>query len=352
MSAVEYEEVLPFVSVAVPVRNETLHIERCLRAVVGQDYPANRFEVLVADGESSDRTREQVATIAAEFPEISIALLNNPGRIVPTGLNVALARARGEVFIRVDGHTVIESDYVKECVRALARSGASNVGGPMRAVGEGLFGGAISLATSTPFGVGSAKFHYAEREEWVDTVYLGAWPRTIFDRVGHFDEEMVRNQDDEFNYRLREAGGRIFLTPRIKSSYYPRTTPLTLCRQYFQYGYWKVRVMQKHPRQMQLRQFVPPAFVLAILCFLLPLGPIVRPVLGTLLLLYALLNVLASVWVARRGNWSVVYLIPLAFCAIHLSYGTGFLAGLVRFWNRWSDRTTSAKAADGGRAAA
>ena len=127
----------------------------------------------------------------------------------------------------------------------------------MDPVSESAFGRAVSLATSSPFGVGGARFHYSAREEWVDTVYMGAWRREVFERVGRFDEEMVRNQDDELSYRIRERGGRILLDPSIRSRYYPRTTPRTLWRQYFQYGYWKVRVMQKHPLQMQPRQFGP-----------------------------------------------------------------------------------------------
>ena len=197
---------------------------------------------------------------------------------MPTGLNLALAAAEGEIIVRVDGHTNIEADYVRWCVEALERTGATNVGGRMDAVGRGRFGEAVAAATSSPFGVGGARFHYSNTEEWADTVYMGAWPRWVFEEIGLFDEELVRDQDDEFNYRLREHGGRILLSPKIKSVYSNRSNPLALWKQYFQYGFWKVRVLQKHPKQMRPRQFAPPLFALCLcLCLCLtvifPCGP-------------------------------------------------------------------------------
>ncbi len=171
----------------------------------------------------------------------------------------------------------------------------------------------------------------------MDTVYLGAWPRPVFDEFGLFDEEMVRDQDDEFNYRLRENGGRILLSPRIRSSYEVRGSLKSLWRQYFQYGYWKVRVMQKHPGQMRLRQFVPPACVVA-----LPLSVVAAlfgpwgwwPAVGVLGV-YLLANLIASIVVARRIAWRILPALSLAYAAIHWGYGAGFLTGLVKFWNRW-----------------
>jgi GT2 family glycosyltransferase len=208
----------------------------------------------------------------------------------------------------------------------------------MNAIGTAFFGIAVALATSTPFGIGGGRFHYSDEEEWVDTVYMGAWPRCVFDKIGLFDEELVRNQDDEFNYRLRAAGGKILLSPKIRSEYTVRSTPSALWRQYYQYGYWKVRVLQKQPMQMSLRQFAPPLFVLALMAsacfalstFLLPLAPLIP-------LLYIMVNLLASVWTASQRGWKYLWLLPVVFAILHLSYGTGFLVGLVKFWNRWGD---------------
>ena len=166
------------------------------------------MQILVVDGMSTDGTRQIINNLIAHYPHHSITLLDNPGRIVPIGMNIALRQACGEIIIRVDGHTVIAPDYVRQCVETLQRTCADNVGGKMNAIGTTSFGKAVAMATSTPFGVGGARFHYSDDEEWVDTVYMGAWPHQVFERIGLFDEELVRNQDDEFNYRLRAAGGK------------------------------------------------------------------------------------------------------------------------------------------------
>src|SRR5258706_2578523 len=331
---------LPFISLLMPVLNEGSFIEHSLGAVLAQDYPRDRIEVVVADGLSTDATREIIETLAEQHP--NLRLIDNPGGIVSTGLNAALRVARGEIIIRVDGHTVIASDYCRQCVEALQQTGADNVGGRMTAVSEGIFGRAVALATSSRFGIGDARFHYSDREELVDTVYLGAWPRDIFQRVGMFDEEMVRNQDDEFNYRFRAAGEKILLHPRIKSEYYNRATPLSLWRQYFQYGYWKVRVMQKHPRQMSSRQFAPPLVVMSLflLCLTAPFLMVGRFLMVAMVTAYSMLGLGASILAARRSDWRLLPLSPLAFAIIHFAYGSGFLLGLVRFWNRWRDHGT------------
>jgi succinoglycan biosynthesis protein ExoA len=327
----------PSVTVIMPIRNEGQFIGRSLDAVLAQDYPAELVQVLVADGRSTDQTRELVRDRAGAHPSRRIELVDNPGGIVPTGFNAALARADGEVIVRVDGHMIVEPDYVSECVAALARTGADCVGGRMHKVGHGSIGEAIALATSSPFGVGNSRYHYAQGESWVDHVNVGAWPRSVFDRVGSFDPEFVRNQDDEFSYRLRAAGGRILLTERVRYHYYNRASLRGLFNQYRQYGTWKVRVLQEHPRQMSARQFVPPAFVAAAAAGAV-LAPLSRParrawlgVLGG----YAVAAVAAAGVVSRRAGWRHLPLLPVVFAILHISYGAGFLAGLVRFRKRW-----------------
>ena len=337
----------PFVSIILPIRNESASIRHVLSALLTQDYSAAHIEVLIADGMSTDGTPEIIRHFADLHPELRVRLLENPCHIVPTGLNLALRCARGEVIVRVDGHTLIAPDYVRRCVETLQRSDADNVGGRMKAVSSSAFGKAVALATSTPFGVGGARFHYSEREEWVDTVYMGAWPRRIFEKIGLFDEELVRDQDDEFNYRLRAQGGRILLSPAIHSEYTVRSTPRALWRQYFQYGYWKVRVLQKHPRQMRLRQFAPPAFVfgLFISLFLLffPFPSFtVHPSLF-LPLAYLVANLIASALTTLPNPQFPHFptpnpLLPLVYAILHISYGLGFLTGLLVFARRWGDK--------------
>ncbi len=328
--------IYPLVSIILPLRNESAFIGRGLCAILKQDYPGG-MEVLIADGMSTDNTRELITSFAG-LPS-SVRILDNPGKIVPTGINIALRQAKGEIIIRVDGHTMIAPNYVRQCVNALQRTNADNVGGKMNAIGNTAFGKAVASATSTPFGVGGGRFHYSDKEEWVDTVYMGAWPRRVFEKIGLFDEELVRDQDDEFNYRLRAAGGKIRLCPAIKSEYTVRSSPGALWRQYFQYGYWKVRVLQKHPRQMSLRQFVPPVFVLALfLPALLAFSPTLFPLSVVIPFVYVMTNVGASLLTASKYGWSSLFLLPVIFAILHLSYGIGFLVGLVKFRNRWGDK--------------
>lgn len=324
----------PLVSVIIPIRNEAATIGALLDGVLAQDYPADRLEVLVVDGDSSDDSAAVVDALARRDPRVR--LLHNPRRIVPTALNVAIRAARGAIVCRIDGHTRVATDYVRSGVEVLQRSGADNVGGPMRAVGGGWFGDAVAAATASRFGIGSY-FHYGTEECEVDTVYLGMWPRRVFERVGLFDEELVRNQDDEFNYRLRKAGGRVLLTPTMRSWYENRRTLTGLLRQYYQYGEWKVRVLQKHPRQMSWRHFVPPALVAAVAGLTL-LSGVIAPAGGALRLLcgvYAAAVLGVATRLAWRRGVRACLATALALVSIHLAWGAGFLNGLVTFASRW-----------------
>jgi succinoglycan biosynthesis protein ExoA len=336
---------LPTVSVIIPVRNEERYIAGCLQSVGQQDYPPELLEILVIDGESEDNTRGIVDEFRDQDPRIE--LLDNPRRIVSTAMNIGIRHARGEVIVRVDGHCLLEPDYVRQCVHYLAQTGAANVGGLMRTRGENYMGEAIAIAMSSPFGVGDSKFHYAEREQYVDTVYLGAFPRMVFDQVGLFDEGLSRNQDYELNYRLRAAGGKIFLTPAIKSWYITRGSLPQLCKQYFQYGSWKVAVLRKHPRSLRFRQTVPPAFVLTL---------IVSGLLGLFnrLSAYLFLSVLSTYFVssllfslcsAHKKGWKYLPVLPFIFASLHLSWGSGFLWGSARaiVQRVWSSLTVFAE---------
>ncbi len=328
----------PLVTVIMPARNEEAFLKRSLTAILEQDYPEDKLEIVVADGRSGDGTRRIVKALQASHS--GLRLIDNPGELAATGLNHAIRVARGEIIVRIDGHTIVAPDYVRQCVAALRRTRADNAGGRMAAVGEGPVGRAVALATSSRFGVGGAAFHYLDREAWVDTVYLGAWPREVFNRIGLFDESMVRNQDDELNYRLRAAGGKILLSPTIRSRYYNRATLRSLARQYFLYGLWKVRVLQKHSRQMRPRQLVPPLFVLSLLLgmsatlFFPPATWLLLAITGA----YGALNLAASLWTGLRSGPRHLPLLPVVFAILHFAYGAGFLLGVVRFAHRWGDR--------------
>jgi succinoglycan biosynthesis protein ExoA len=325
------------VSVLMPVRNEGACIRRSLNSVLAQDYPSERMEIIVADGMSSDGTREAVAEVSQQHT--NVRMIDNAGKIVATGLNAGLRIATGEIIVRVDGHCEIASDYIRRSVARLRDGSVDCVGGPLETIGETYTARAIAAAMSSTFGVGGSAFRVGVSEpRFVDTVAFPAYKRDALQRVGEFDEELVRNQDDEYNYRLRKLGGRILLSPEIGARYYSRSGFASLWKQYFEYGYWKVRVLQKHPRQMQPRQFLPPLFVLAWLALLLTV-PFLKT--SQLLLIgivsaYAALNLAFAVSAALRKELRLLPLIPIAFVVMHLAYGVGFLLGLVRFANRWT----------------
>lgn len=335
---------MPFVSVVMPVYNEAAFITRSLGAIVEQTYPKERMEIIVADGMSIDDTRALITETAANTL-IKISIVDNPGKIAPSGLNCAFARAKGDIIVRVDGHCEIEPDYVANCVAHLTSGKAEGVGGPIETIGEGIQAKAIALAMSSGFGVGGSAFRtVSDREMYTDTVAFPGYTREMIEKAGPFNEELVRNQDDEYNYRIRKIGGRILLSPDIRSRYYSRSTFRSLWRQYFQYGYWKVRVFQIHPAQMSLRQFVPLAFVLSliagiILAFVPGIG--IWP-LAALAAAYLLANVSAALSVGRR-QLALIPLLMLSFAILHLSYGFGFIYGLFAFAGNWfKPRTASA----------
>lgn len=325
------ETSLPFVSVIVPMRNEERYIGRCLRSLAAQDYPKDRFEVLAVDGDSTDASR-RMAEDAAQETGLHLRVISNLRRSTPCGLNVGIAQARGEVIARVDAHAHVEPTFLSESVAALRESGADVVGGPIRSAGDGLVGGAIALAMSSPFGVGNAAFRYSREEQFTDTVPFPTYRRSVFERIGAFAEDMEWGEDDEFHYRLGDAGGRILLTPRIASTYFTRSSLASVARQYFRYGRVKVEVLRRHPRRMRVRQLVPGAFVVALAAtgslatlrgrFMLPLAALAGA--------YALASLAASVRAAGRANWRYLSVLPLAFACLHLSYGLGFLVGLAR----------------------
>jgi glycosyltransferase involved in cell wall biosynthesis len=325
----------PFVSVIMPVRNEAAFIERSLAAVLRQTYPRELLEIVVADGISTDATREIIADLS-RGTEIPILVIDNPKQIAPAGLNRALEKTRGEIIVRVDGHCEIEPDYVENCVLLLKSGRADGVGGPIETIGETLRARAIATAMSSSFGVGGSAFRTIDdREMYTDTVAFPGYTRGILEKAGPFNEELVRNQDDEYNFRIRKLGGRILLSPKIRSRYYSRATFGRLWRQYYQYGYWKVRVMQLHPRQMSARQFVPALFVGSLLVsgLLATFTTIGTVALLLLAASYLFANFGASILTAK-AQFRLIPLLSLSFAILHFSYGFGFLTGLamLRDW--------------------
>jgi succinoglycan biosynthesis protein ExoA len=347
----------PGLSIVVPCRNEAGHIEKCLRDILAQEPWRDRgtFEVLVADGMSDDGTREIVRKVAQS--DSRVRLIDNPGRIVSTGLNAAIRAARGGIIVRMDAHSEYAPDYVRECVGTLRHTRADNVGGPALTRAEGYVQRAVAVAYSSPFSAGGARFHDPHYEGEVDTVVYGCWRKETLLKIGLFDEELPRNQDDELNYRLAcgqgrpfdetmvrteddelnfrivLGGGRLWQSPRIRSWYRPRSSLPALFRQYEQYGYWKVRVIQKHGRPASARHLVPVCFVLGLVLGWLP-GLVnwwFWVAYGAAVGFYLLLSFLFSAVAARRAGWDLFPILPLVFLTFHVGYGLGFARGLLDF---------------------
>ena len=347
-------DVPPFVSVVMPVRNEADFIAKSLGAVLDQDYPHHRLEVIVADGMSADQTRTIVHMASSDI-DVPVTVVDNPGRIAPTGLNAALKLARGDIVVRVDGHCRIAPDYVSRCVAHLLSTGVDGVGGPIRTISDTTTGQAIAAAMSSKFGVGGSAFRTGVRENrLVDTIAFPAYTRSALAMAGPFNEELVRNQDDEYNSRLRKLGGRLLLATDVRSDYYSRATLRSLWRQYFQYGFYKVRILQTYPRQMQPRQFVPLALVLALIAtpFAFYSGGAMRVSASAIVITYAGAIMVMSIAISRVRGWQLWPSLAAAFPILHLSYGFGFLVGLP-YWTivsrRRRHRAAATRAAPAGR---
>lgn len=322
MMAEHPEPSAPEISIVIPVRNEEHTIGAAVSSALRQ-RGAPPLEVVVADGDSSDRTRAVVAAIAHD--DSRVRLISNPERKTPAGLNAAIRAARGGVLVRCDAHSVLPADYVATALNVLAATGADVVGGTMRAAGKRFWQRAIAIALSTPVGVGDARFHTGGRPGPVDTVYLGVFRRDAFKRAGLFDESLERNQDYELNYRIRETGGEVYFDPALAVDYVPRTSLGALARQYRQYGMWKRLVLRRFPDSVRWRQLAAPLLVVgliaSIVIFLvgLPLPAALVP--GAYLL--ALIGT-AMVELVRRRDVAALVL-PLVLPTMHLSWAFGFM---------------------------
>ena len=324
MSAENY----PFVTVIMPVYNEEAFIARSLGAVLAQDYPPERFEILVVDGMSQDATRRVVQSL----PNAQrVRIIDNPQRMQAAAMNIALPYAKGEVIVRVDGHTIIAPDYLRACVRALQNTGAWNVGGGMHPVGETPMGKAIAAAGRSAFAVPTA-FHVSQQPAYTDTVYMGAWWRWALERVGGFDPNFAINEDYELNYRIRAAGGKIYFSPEIRSDYHCRQTLAALWRQYYRYGIGRVQTLRKHPRSLRARQLAAPLFVAGIFggALIAPFNAALRALWLLGLALYGVGNLFFSWRTARRHGIDHLPRLPLVFLTIHTAWGLGFWRGVLK----------------------
>jgi len=324
----------PFVSIIIPCRNEENFIGATLENIIGQDYPKDKLEVFVIDGESTDGTNAITLQVATVNPFIHV--LNNPEKVVPPALNMAIRRSKGDVIIRMDAHSIYPKDYISSLVKNLVELKADNVGGVwITEKGAGtLIADAIAVATSHPFGIGNAQYRLGGKNPMqVDTVPFGCYRKEVFEKIGLFDEDLIRNQDDEFNGRLIKSGGKIFLIPSIKIQYYARATLLKMSTMFYQYGLFKPLVNIKLKYPATLRQLVPPVLVLSIL--LLGVLSFFHSFLFSLfaleVIIYLMGVFLVSFFISIRKGLMIFLPLIVTFPIIHFSYGMGYLRGIIRF---------------------
>lgn len=325
---------MPKVSIVVPCYNEQETIGLLIKAISEQDYPLDKLEVVIADGLSSDRTLEVIAEHSNRFPQINIRVVNNPKRIIPAGVNTAIMASAGEIIIRLDAHSMPYPDYVSRCVHDLQEKLGDNVGGQWEIKPGGDTWQAVSIAEAAqhPLAVGDARYRVGGEAQVVDTVPFGAFYRTLIDRVGLLDESLQTNEDYEFNARIRQAGGKVWFDPSIRSVYFSRDDLNSLARQYWRYGYWKMHMLRRHPKSFRWRQLAG-VFVLSLIILAL-LGFLVKLAWWLLLLeigIYFTTLMVAGVQLAiirQQARFAIG--LPLAIATMHFSWGTGFLWGLVK----------------------
>jgi len=327
----------PFVTIILPVKNEKQYISSALNSIFSQNYPENKIEILIADGCSEDGTTEIIKNFQKNY--LNIKLIENFGEIVSEGFNLALSQSIGEYILRIDGHSEISPNYLKNCIELMIKGRADIVGGCIETLSRGVVGRAISVAQASLFGVGGVKFRNSQQSKagFVDTLAFGLHKRELFAELGGYDEEMIYNQDDEFNFRVTQAGKKIWMDPTLKTKYYARSNYKKLFKQYFNYGLYKVRGFQKRGRIFSIRHLIPSLFLGGLLSSFL-IGYLYNHfspfniLLGT----YIITNIIYSI--VKSTSYLMIPFIFISFCVLHISYGTGFICGLLKFSNKWSDK--------------
>jgi len=322
------------VSIIVPCYNEENTIRLLLDSLYKQTYPLEKMEVIIADGGSTDRTRQRVQEFQSAHPELVVAMIENPDRSIPAGLNRAIKAAHGEVIVRLDAHSVPYPDYVSLSVSALIQGKGDNVGGlwEIKPQGDDWQALATACAAAHPLGVGDARYRYSEQAQYVETVPFGAFFKELIDKIGLYNENLLTNEDYEFNTRIRLSGGKIWFDPNIRSIYYARATFVELARQYWRYGFWKARMLRRYPLTIRWRQALPPLFVLslAVLLILSLWSPFARWLFVIELITYSLVVFVAGFQQGiKQGKRSLILSVPLAIACMHLVWGSAFLWSLI-----------------------
>jgi succinoglycan biosynthesis protein ExoA len=329
------------ISVIVPCYNEESTISLLLEAIDRQTFDHNQFEVIIADGLSQDKTRQVILAFQKTHPDLEIKLVDNPKKIIPAALNRAIESAQGKYIVRLDAHSMPYPDYLEKCIQDLEAGCGTNVGGIWE-IQPGFkknsnptwIARGIVAATTHPLGVGDALYRYAAKAQTVDTVPFGAFERKLVDKIGYFDESLLTNEDYEFNVRIRQSGGKIWLNPAIRSVYFARPTLISLAQQYWRYGYWKGRMLLRLPGSLRWRQMLPPLFVAALISltvlsfFIRWFGWLLLAQIGIYTFALLIVGLMIS-W--RKKDILLAISSPLAMAVMHLTWGAGVWWSLITF---------------------
>lgn len=322
------------VSVIVPCYNEEHSIRLLLDAIYSQTYPKNELEVIIADGLSTDQTKAVIGEYQKSHPELSIVVIDNYRRIIPSGLNRAIDVSSGKYIIRLDGHSLPNCEYIQRCIDGLEKGAGDNVGGvwDIQPGADTWVAKSIAFAAQHPLGAGDARYRIGGKAQEVDTVPFGSFHKDLFSRIGMFDETLLTNEDYELNVRIRQSGGKVWMDPEISSVYFARSSFLELARQYLRYGYWKAQMTHRYPKTLRWRQIVPPLFVLSLLALglLSFVWILARWLLVAILIVYTIVVVGFGIQMSiKLKNISAILGFPIAVAIIHLSWGAAFLWGIL-----------------------
>ena len=320
----------PFVSIIVPCYNEETTIRHLLDSVLAQTYPRALMELIISDGLSTDRTRAVIAEFQIEHADLSVRVVENSARTIPSGLNQAIRESRGGIIVRLDAHSMPIPEYVERCVAAHESGKGDNVGGvwEIRAGADTWIAKSISFAAAHPLGVGDAMYRLNAKAGAADTVPFGSFRRALIDRIGAFDETLLANEDYEFNTRVRESGGTVWLDPSIRSVYFSRSTLGKLAHQYWRYGFWKLKMLKRYPHTLRWRQALPPVFVLILFIFIVLslFSGLARYILAAQVLIYiSILGLAGLKMTIEKKNAIFLVGLPLAIMTMHIAWGAGFL---------------------------
>jgi len=324
----------PFVSIIVPCYNEEATILQLLEAVLAQTYPHSQMEIIIADALSQDYTREQINLFQRGHSDLSLRIVDNERRTIPAALNLAIKESRSEIIVRLDAHSQPNPEYIERCVQALEEGKGVNVGGvwEIHPGGKGWIAESIAVAASHPLGVGDAMYRLNPKAGAVDTVPFGAFRRELIDHIGGFDETLLTNEDYEFNTRVRQSGGVVWLDPQIRSIYFARASFRELARQYWRYGFWKWRMLKRYTNTIRWRQALPPLFVASLLALIVLSFwfSFAQWFLSIEIISYFLVLIVASVQAGLRNRKSFLLVgLPLSISMMHLSWGSGFLFSIL-----------------------